>query len=123
MPAESFSFVDGLVSVLDEEGGRLVAFPAPDVDGLYEVDSSGEAASITLQDVEAATGAVIVVEGGQPYGVKLPTADYRPLRRATRAEINAFVDGLTAAQLRRALAWVIFQLRDQLPDDVRNRIN
>lgn len=123
MFADSFVFRRGRLGLLDENGDVLAVYETPSPDGIFEIDRHGDATAITAAEIPAATGTVVTVEGGRPYGIRLPTFDFHPMRAVTRAEINAFVDGLTAAQTRRALAWVIYQLRDQIPEDVRDRIS
>lgn len=122
MAVDSFQFKNGRIEILDQKARVLSAYDVPGVDGLYEIARDGTFTTITLADIDAATGAVVLVESLKPIGVKLPTYDLRPLKNVSLADVQTFVDGLTVAQLRKAVAWMIYQMRESLPDDIRDKI-
>lgn len=105
-----------------EVGPERAEFPWPG-DGEWVLCPSSGISAYTGQEVMPCA-AIVRVEGGALVAtLRAPTEDeFRPARDLSLADLEAFTAGLSDAQLRRTLAWLIWQHRGSLPEDIRSRI-
>ena len=110
---------DGLW-LMPSDRGRFAGAPQgwlPVSEQLEWISESGEPVSAGAGDL------VVSVTGRKVAPLRLPSlSQWRPMQGATLAQIDSALSGLSAAQLRRVLAWLVYQQRESLPENISRAI-
>ena len=117
------SLTSKTIQVVDDQGEVFAEYPRP-TSGAWVFSPSEGLTTYFGQPVQPNEFAASF-DGVNMTPIAFPTADedgYKPLRNLPYADFLTFVDGLTTVQLRKVVAWLLWIKRDELPDDIRNRI-
>lgn len=100
----------------DVTGEQYYSVATPNDDGFYAVDSEGVATTITADEAEANAGLILFVSNGEVSVVDMPDAiSVRPYDQCSFDEIAALVDAMTDAEIKNALASLIYINRSKIP--------